>query len=202
MKGETKENRRRQIEEAAYALIEERGFHGASMLNIARRAKASNETLYKWYGGKVGLFKVLVARNAMAAKRVLENSIKTQTGVEAALRSFGPVLLQAILHDRAISLNRAAAADPSGELSLALAEAGRDTITALLHKLLSRRGRQGAFSSTDDIVQTYLGLLVGDMQIRRLIGIIPAPSARECRQTSERALRKLLVLMNNPPTDV
>ena len=51
------------IEQAAYELIDEFGYDGISMLKIAKRAKASNETLYKWYGDKKGLFSALVETN-------------------------------------------------------------------------------------------------------------------------------------------
>ncbi len=45
-------------------MLDAKGYAGASMLAIARQAKASNETLYNWYGDKNGLFRALVVRNA------------------------------------------------------------------------------------------------------------------------------------------
>ena len=60
MKKEKKVQRQSEIETAAYALLDEFGYGGISMLKIAKRAKASNETIYRWYGDKLGLFKSLV----------------------------------------------------------------------------------------------------------------------------------------------
>ena len=50
MRDDTKMKKQRQIEQAAYDLLEQQGYDGISMLKIARRAKASNETLYRCYG--------------------------------------------------------------------------------------------------------------------------------------------------------
>ena len=55
MKSETRTERQKQIESAAYLVLEKKGFSGASMLAIAKQAKASNETLYRWYKDKNGL---------------------------------------------------------------------------------------------------------------------------------------------------
>ncbi|MCP4433742.1 MAG: TetR/AcrR family transcriptional regulator, partial [Gammaproteobacteria bacterium] len=52
---EIRSARQYRIEEATYELLAESGYHACSMLSIAKRAKASNETLYRWYGDKVGL---------------------------------------------------------------------------------------------------------------------------------------------------
>ena len=58
MREEKKSLRQQQIEDAAYEVLEAKGYDGTSMLGIARQARASNETLYNWYGDKQGLFQV------------------------------------------------------------------------------------------------------------------------------------------------
>ncbi|MEQ8740678.1 MAG: helix-turn-helix domain-containing protein, partial [Hoeflea sp.] len=63
MREETRAARQAQIEQAAYEVLEEKGYAATSMLAIAKRARASNETLYNWYGDKTGLFRALVVRN-------------------------------------------------------------------------------------------------------------------------------------------
>ena len=70
MREDNKAQRREQIEMAAYALLAEKGFQNMSMLAVSKAAKASNETLYRWYGDKTGLFKALIATNA---ERLLHN---------------------------------------------------------------------------------------------------------------------------------
>lgn len=46
--------------------------------DTARQARASNETLYSWYGDKQGLFKALVTRNAAKVKALLEAELSSE----------------------------------------------------------------------------------------------------------------------------
>ena len=199
MREENRSLRQQQIETAAYALLEEKGYAGTSMLAIARKARASNETLYNWYGDKQGLFKALVTRNAAEVKSLLEEELAADEKPMATLARFGPRLLELLLGDRAIALNRAAAADPTGELGAVISKAGRETVLPLLVQVLEQAKRQGdlSFDQPEEIAALYMNLLVGDLQIRRVIGRAPAPSSEFCQERSELALwrfSRLLVL--------
>ena|SRR5579872_1215292 len=55
-----KEERRRAILDAAFAVFSAKGYAGASMEAIARRAHASKETLYAWFENKESLFNTLL----------------------------------------------------------------------------------------------------------------------------------------------
>jgi AcrR family transcriptional regulator len=56
-----KQERRREILDAAFLEFSEKGYSGASMEAIARRARASKETLYAWFENKESLFNTLFA---------------------------------------------------------------------------------------------------------------------------------------------
>jgi len=94
------------------------------MLSVAKRAKASNETLYRWYGDKLGLFMSLIERNLSDVRAVLEPDSQCADDPLETLQILGPKLLELLLSPRAIALNRAAAADASGALGQALARGG------------------------------------------------------------------------------
>lgn len=129
--------REEEIEAAAYRLLEERGFAGTGMQAIAQAAHASNETLYRWYGDKTGLYRALITRNArLIVEQIARARAEGHRGL-AALERAGPVLLGAILSDRAIALNRAAAADRTGQLGPVLAEAGRSAVLPLLIEIVA-----------------------------------------------------------------
>ncbi|MEW9918151.1 TetR/AcrR family transcriptional regulator [Marimonas sp. MJW-29] len=197
MREENRSLRQKQIEVAAYELLEQKGYAGTSMQGIARKARASNETLYNWYGDKLGLFRALVTRNAAEVKALLEAELTAERDGLAILALLGPRLLALLLGDRAIALNRAAAADPSGELGAALSQAGRDSVFPLIVRTLERARTEGelSFAHADAAAGLYLDLLVGDLQIRRVIGRLPALSDAFCQERSERAighLRRLL----------
>ncbi len=197
MKDETRSERHRQIETAAYQVLEEKGFAGASMLSIARKAKASNETLYRWYGDKIGLFSALVERNAKDVKSSLEGHLEGEVDPMASLNAIAPELLTVLVSPRAIALNRAAAADASGALGAAITSSGRAMIAPLIAATLDRARDAGSlkFQDTTDAVSLFLDLLVGDLQIRRAIGQLPplSPTAIKKRATLSVARFEILL---------
>lgn len=197
MREDKRSIRQQQIEDAAYEVLEAKGYGGTSMLGIAKRARASNETLYNWYGDKQGLFQALVTRNAEEVKEHLKAELETDHDAISILGTLGPKLLDLLTGDRAVALNRAAAADSSGELGATLSKAGREAVFPLLEQVLLRARDEGAlaFDDTAQAVALYLDLLIGDQQIRRVIGRLPSPSKAFCQDRSERAVRHLCQLL-------
>ncbi|WP_424970088.1 TetR/AcrR family transcriptional regulator [Dinoroseobacter sp. S76] len=194
MRAETRKQRRAEIEAAAYELLEEKGFAGMSVLSVAQRAKASNGTLYQWYGNKIGLFEALVAGNAAAIRETLERALEDQSAPWDVLARLGPELLGLLLSPRAIALNRAAAADASGALGAALSEAGRGSIAPLITQVIEQAQGQGALAPDPDaaeISDTYLRLLIGDLQIRVVAGHQEPPRPDARTQRAQMALEQL-----------
>ena len=183
-----RQDRHRAITAAAYRLLEAKGYGGTSMLRVARAARASNETLYRWYGDKNGLFAAMVEDNAAEVRRVIESALDQDSDPMETLARAAPILLDLLLGNRAILLNRAAAADPSGDLGRALSSGARAAVMPQLQRLMVRIGARtgtpaggtsGAGAGTSAgpgqqmaptaMASTFLGLLVGDLQIRQVI---------------------------------
>lgn len=194
MRESAQRERRRLIEEAAYELIDEKGYDNISMLAIAKRAKASNETLYRWYGDKKGLFQAMVIRNADDVYESLVEDLDRQRDPMQILEDISLKLLRFLTSGRAIALNRAAAADPSGELGKALSQVGRERVFPSIAKVLAQIKEQGTFSDLeiDELGNLYLSLLIGDLQIRRAIGVMSVPSEAELKTKTRKALDHLL----------
>ncbi|WP_421702046.1 TetR/AcrR family transcriptional regulator [Aliiroseovarius sp.] len=201
MKSDKREIRQQQIETAAYEVLEQKGFAGASMLAIAKAAKASNETLYRWYGDKIGLFSALVEGNAAEVRQMLETGLEAQADPMQILEDFAPALLTLLLGDRAIALNRAAAADSTGALGQAISRSGREAIAPLISQVLEQARADGVldFDIPQDAVSLFLDLLVGDQQIRRAIGQTKCPTPDEIARRATRALSHFRLLLS--PTD-
>lgn len=197
MREEKRSIRQQQIETAAYKVLESKGYGGTSMLGIAKQAHASNETLYNWYGDKQGLFQALVTRNADEVKQHLQDELETDNDALSILGTLGPKLLDLLTGDRAVALNRAAAADSSGELGAAISQSGREAVFPLLKKVLERARDDGqlTFDQPADAVGLYLDLLIGDQQIRRVIGRLERPSEAFRLERSDRAVRHLRQLL-------
>lgn len=198
MRDENKAARKQRIEQAALELLASNGYLATSMLSVAKRAKASNETLYNWYGNKQGLFRSLVETNAHEVRTLLENDLAQHRPPEATLKALGPLLLGLLVSDRAITLNKAAAADPSGELARELTQAGRGTVAPLIADVFIKARDAGIlrFDDAGKAVGLYLDLLVGDLQIRRVLGAMPAPTQSQIDLRAGRALDDLKLLLS------
>lgn len=201
MKQDKKETRSLEIEAAAYDLLAEKGYRGMSMLGVARKAKASNETMYRWYSDKIGLLSAMITRNASEAKALLEEAIASNKAPLDTLEALGPVLLGLLNSERAIALNRAAAADPTGELGEVLASMGRGVVGPLIFKCLVDAHAQKAIDRPPDVaLALYMSLLVGDSQIRRAIGALPEPAQGEIDKRAKSAFEdfcRLCVVREN-----
>lgn len=198
MRDAKKTTRQTAIMAAAYEVLEVHGYAGASMLRIAKAAQASNETLYRWYGDKRGLFEAMVRANAAETHDVLTAAITDGDDPMNTLATLSPLFLRMILSDRAIALNRAAAADPTGELGAAIAAGGREQIGPLIAQLLSRL-ENAAGHPPDRLLDWYLGALLSDLQVRRIIGTRPVLTESEITARCTQAHRSFLHLLTMPP---
>ncbi|MCG7493976.1 TetR/AcrR family transcriptional regulator [Thalassobius sp. Cn5-15] len=192
----TKQERTKKIEAAAYKVLEAKGFKGASMLAIAREAKASNETLYAWYGDKIGLFSAMIKSNAQRVESDLLKAKGNGKAGLAALLHVGGSLLAMVTSEHAIALNRAAAGDVTGELGRALGQEGRNKVLPILVDLLKE-----AYGEEQDVtehLECFLSLLLGDLQIRRAIGTVEILSSAEIKLRSERAIERLQLIFAPP----
>ena len=149
MKEEARNQRQRDILDAALAQLMEAGFAGTTMQAVARRAGASMETLYNWYGDKAGLFRAMVMANIQHLRSQLETHLHDPAGPEAVLAAFGPRLLEVLTSERVVALNRAAVADASGDLGRIIASAGRQSIAPLVAGAFAEADRQGLLRVPD-----------------------------------------------------
>ena len=202
MKAGARERRRDEILDVATALLAERGYRDTSMLEVARRASASKETLYAWFGDKHGLFEAVVRRNAEAVQSVLARHLEGEAGTEAVLLEFGRALLELLLGDSAVAVNRAAISEARSDPRLAkiLAAGGRDATLPSFRRFLALRGRAGELQigSAAEAAEDYLGLLLGDAQVRRLLGVLAAPDTAQIEARAARAAKSFLRLYGTP----
>ena len=198
MRDEGRQKRHEEIAAAAYRLLASHGYGGTTMLRVAKAARASNETLYRWYGDKDGLFLEMVRDNAAATQTLLREALARDDPPAQILAQFAPVLLRMLLGERAILLNRAAAADPTGRLGAAISAGGRDTIQPLLARVMEGLCK-GSGTDPAQAAQWFLALLIGDQQIRRVIGELPPPDAEQIAGRCQLALLGVFRLIGAGP---
>jgi AcrR family transcriptional regulator len=193
-------DREEAIVAAAYALLERQGFAGTTMQAIAREARASMETLYRWYGDKTGLFRALIARNTGEVAETLREATGAALPLPDLLDRVGTALLAMLLGPRAVALNRAAAADATGTLGQALAQGGRETLLPQIRRMIETALTSGDLqgASAEALTETWLSLLIGDLQIRRATGALPPPPP-EALASRAQAARLHLLRLYAPP---
>lgn len=203
MKSDAKELKRSAIFDATYAILKEKGYKSTSMLAVAKAAHASNETMYNWFGDKQGLLAAMIEANAEQVSATLvsalaNNSDNSEKVFADRLGIFGDILLQLLTGENSVALNRAAAADVAtgNVLGALLAENGRNKVAPLLAQLFQEAQSNGILGNADagEIAEVYIALLLGDVQIRRVIGVMNQPETTNTRTHSQRVCELILQL--------
>ncbi len=196
MSGSDKDERLREIQAAAMALLDELGYRRTSMLMIAKRAQASNQTLYARYPNKQALFRDIILAHGQAVSDHLVAALRGGDDPLQALAGLGPRLLAFTTDRNAVIMNRAAVADAadSGVLAQAIDEVGRDRIYPLIRSLMTRLIEAGEFASgtdADQAAQTYVALLFGEIQFRQALGTMPPLDEAAIERQAAQALDKI-----------
>jgi AcrR family transcriptional regulator len=191
--------RRDEILKVALLVLAERGYRGTSMREIARRAQASKETLYAWFGDKRGLFEELVSWQAERVDGALTSSLEPNVDDPSeVLRAFAVELQRLLLGDRAVVINRAAISEATSDPTFAqiLILKGRGSVVPKLGHYLERQRERGAleFEDAGTAVDALIGLAIGDQQVRRLLGVLPMPEEKQIEARAGRTVEQFLAL--------
>lgn len=184
------------ILDAAFALLVERGWQGCTMTAIARRAGASKETLYSWFGDKDALLVALIHQQAARANAGVEAALDTDADPVEVLTGFSANLLRLLLGPRSLAINRAALSEtPTGGGAAAeiLLREGRLRTGALVERYLERLAADGVLPVADppSAFQLLYGLVIQDLQIRMLLGddvMAKVPVEEHARRAVDRFL--------------
>ncbi|NND73389.1 MAG: TetR/AcrR family transcriptional regulator [Ilumatobacter sp.] len=179
--------------DAAEQEMLEHGYAHVTMLGIARRAGASKETLYSWFGNRDGLFAAMIARNADRAAGAVQRALDGGTPARETLVGFATGLLILLTSPASVALNHAAMQSP--ELAEQLLASGRYRVGPLVERYLAELDRAGQVRVADPeaAFTTLYGLIIRDDQIRVLLGE-PAATGKQVRRRAETAVDQFLAL--------
>jgi AcrR family transcriptional regulator len=191
--------RRRAILAAAYAVLMEQGYAGASTLEIATRAKVSKRELYAEFGNKAGILEALIASTAARMQAPLALPEATdRAGLAATLTRYGATALTELTHPAVLAINRLAVAEAGAKSDLGhiLDKAGREPNRLALGRLIGRAQEAGFLGKgdVDRMSGQFFSLLFGDIPLRLLLGVIEPPDAKEIARRAETATGALLAL--------
>lgn len=181
--------------DAALALLVEEG-DKLTMAGVARAARCSKESLYKWFGDRDGLLTAIVQWQAAKVRApALGRAHMDQGALEDVLAGFGRDLLTVFTSQTSLALNRLAVGDAGvGQSGLGgiVLENGRRAMGRRLKPVLdaARDAELLDFSESEEAFRTYFGLVVRDVHIRALLGEglgmdpaqIKGEAARACQQ--------------------
>ncbi len=215
-----REARERAVLDAALETLIAEGVDRMTMLAVAKRAGASKETLYSWFGSREGLLRALIERNAdVSAERVKaalapgpadgdgdgdddNDADRPLTDPAETLVGYAIGLLRLLTSPPSIALNRAAMGD--ADLAAALLAGGRHRVGPLVERYLADQAEAGHLDLVVEpgpAFELLYGLVVQDTQIRVLLGEDPPPAdqlERRARTAVGRFLR--LAAEGEPPT--
>jgi AcrR family transcriptional regulator len=193
------EPRRRAILEAAYDVLMERGYTGASTLEIATRARVSKRELYAEFGSKSGVLQALIAATSARMRLPLAAAeIHHRGDLADALTAYGTMALTELTSPHVIAINRLAVAEAgrSSELGGILEENGRNPNRKALIGLMAKAQAAGVLGrgEPDAMAGQFFSLLLGDLMLRLMLGVTPRPGPGEIRKRAQSATETVLAL--------
>ncbi|MCX7364487.1 MAG: TetR/AcrR family transcriptional regulator [Alphaproteobacteria bacterium] len=163
--------RRRAILIAAFSVLMEQGYAGASTLEIATRARVSKRELYAEFGSKRGILEALIASTSARMKVPLEpDEVHDRASLASALTRYGITALGELTQPAVLAVNRLLKAQEAGLLGT---------------------------GDPDRIGGQFFSLLFGDLILRLLLGVAQPPGAADIHRRAEAATDAVLTL--HPP---
>ncbi len=171
-----------------------------TMSSLARAASCSKESLYKWFGDREGLLTAIVRWQAAKVRGVtLPDAAIDAAFLNAELKRFAADWLAVISGQTSVALNRLAIAEAGSEtldLGAIVLTNGPAAMARRLAPLIAAATDAGLLSiaSGNEAFSTFFGLVVGDHQIRLLLGERLLLSPTDIDRAATRAAWRFIAL--------
>lgn len=180
---------------AAFNVFMERGFEGATMLEIATRAKVSKLTIYALFKDKEGLFEALVAWGCKRYE-LDANALSDDPDPRHALEAYAIAFTRVMLRWQSMALFR-----------IAVSQAPSRPRVAAIHRELTRRERQSSLlnmaqrleaagligkGEAGEFAGDFIAMMRGEAFYDVLSGTASPPGKAEVERHVKRALKRLL----------
>lgn len=191
------------IVEAARAAFFARGFHAATIEDIAQAAGVSKVTVYSRFGDKETLFEEVIRAESTRMAAMFDAELAAGHDLEEQLNAFGLALAGFKFSEEHLAVDRVLMNEIAQIPALArrFFAAGPQSCTTRLVEAIEAAARGGqidvddASLAADDLVGLWLG--AGDLGIK--LGLTPLPSPAELRARVHRATRLFLKMVGSKP---
>jgi len=178
-----------QILTAARQVFVEQGYGSASMDVIARTAGVSKATLYAHFTGKDALFAAMVGTECRRLSAGLDAPSFDEGDVRATLRQVATRFIEMLMSGRALAIYRIVVAESPRfpELGRIFFETGPDRLLGRFADFLQRADERGTLSVAEPrrAAGQFIGMVRGEVYLRRLLGIEPAAAEGEIERHIE-----------------
>jgi AcrR family transcriptional regulator len=194
---------RERVLNAAFSAFMERGFEGASTLEIATRAKVSKRELYALFDNKQAMLAACINGRAKRMRLALKlPPAHDRRSFEKTLVSFGIATLLGVSNASVLAVYRLAIAESkrSPEVARVLDENGRKANRAALTQFLELAQAKNLIGpgKPETIATSFVALLWGDLLVRMLLGVSKTPTEVEAEERARFAMEHLLLLYPQP----
>jgi AcrR family transcriptional regulator len=188
---------------AAFTTFRDRGFSGASTLEIATRARVSKRELYTLFDDKHAMLAACIVERTERMRAPLQLPTPQSRGdLAATLTAFGTAVLRGVCNPNVLAVYRLAIAESERSPSIArtLEDAGRQTNRAAIIGLLEQAQAHGVLRAGDaaPMAELFFASLWGDLLVRLLLRVIDAPTLAEAEHRAGAATHQLLTLYAGP----
>jgi AcrR family transcriptional regulator len=177
------EARRRAFMEAATAVFLEKGYAGATLDDVIARSGGSRQTLYALFGGKEGLFGMLVAERAASVFEPFPASEVRDRPPEEVLLRLGARYIEIITTAEGLGLYRMVVAESAGKKDIAelFWRSGPSNVRSLLSRYLAEQIQRQVLRLNDpeQAAQRFMGMLLGTLHMECVLGLRSAPASAE-----------------------
>jgi AcrR family transcriptional regulator len=190
---------RERILSAAFGAFMERGYSGASTLEIATRAKVSKRELYGLVGSKQDMLVACIAARSgrMRLAPAERPAVRDRANLTAVLQALGARLLGEVSHPTVIATFRLAIADATQapEVARVLDTQARRPSRAALEEILEEACAAGVLRGQPaEIAERFVALLWGDLFVALLLHTVDRPGPAELKRRTAAAVTALLRL--------
>ena len=166
----------------AEAVFLAQGFVETTMRDVAARAGASKETLYRHFGSKEGLFAEVVSNRARLLRGRLDADFERPNAMGEILRDLGINLLEAMTSSEVTSLLRIVVAEAPRDPALGriFYTLGPERTRTRLTEFLEAARARGEFTGADAglAASIFLGAVTSQCHTVRLVLQDPPPMGR------------------------
>ncbi|HVJ06988.1 MAG TPA: TetR/AcrR family transcriptional regulator [Acidisarcina sp.] len=167
---------------AAEVFVSE-GFEAASVGEIARRAKASKQTIYLHYPSKAELFQAVITWRVDATYCRIASLLISDDPPQKALMTFGAGLLDMVLEASAVGLLRLVYMESRRfpQLGELIYNQGAGRGLAKLESYIRKQRDLGRLrvEDTEIAAEQFLDMITGRLLMRAALGVAPNPSQRD-----------------------